>query len=229
MQARGVVGHPVEEYPQPALMCGFEQPVEGRQVTEERIDVAVVADVIAVVAHGRGEDRTQPDGVHAQVSDVVESLVHAGQITDAVAGAVGESAWVDLVDDAGPPPRRRHGHTLAPRAGRFAPGMGPEEKIRLLTPRVTRSSFSRSRDIYVGFQVLGHGGEGSAPCPWTRLLTLAPISNASSLSRSDILPSTPYASPNVDRTACTTAGLPLAMPLLSTSLWALRSRRHLRG
>src|SRR3954451_935488 len=100
MQAPGGVGPPVEEYPQPALMCGFEQPVEGRQVTEERIDVAVVADVIAVVAHGRGEDRTQPDGVHAQVPDVVESLVHARQITDAVAAAVSEGPRIDLVDDA---------------------------------------------------------------------------------------------------------------------------------
>src|SRR4051794_23322769 len=229
MQARGVVGHPVEEHPQPALMCGVEQPVKARQVTEERIYGTVVADVIAVVAHGRGEDGTQPDRVHAEVSDVVESLVHAGQIADAVAVSVGESPRVDLVDDAALPPRRRHAHTLASRAGRFAPGMGPEEKIPLLTPCVTRSSFSSSRDIYVAFQVLGHGGEGSAPCPWASLLTLAPTSSALSPSRSDILTSTPSASPNVDPTVCTTAGLPPVMRLLSTSSSAARSRRPLPG
>ena len=67
-----MVGHPVEDDPQAAPVRLGEQPVEGVEVAEDRIDVGVVADVVAEIGHRRAVDRRQPDGVDTQLRDVVE-------------------------------------------------------------------------------------------------------------------------------------------------------------
>jgi hypothetical protein len=46
-----VVGNPVEQDTQPALVGGGEERIECAEVSEQRVDVPVVADVVAVVAH----------------------------------------------------------------------------------------------------------------------------------------------------------------------------------
>ena len=72
---------------------------------EDRVDVAVVRDVVAEVRHRRAEHRREPDRVDAEIAQVGKTLGDAGQIAHAVAVAVGEGARVDLVDDGAPPPR----------------------------------------------------------------------------------------------------------------------------
>jgi hypothetical protein len=63
------------------------------------MDVVVVGDVVAVIASRRGVERQQPDGVDAEVLDVVEPLGKAAKVADAVLIAVVEGTDVDLVDD----------------------------------------------------------------------------------------------------------------------------------
>jgi hypothetical protein len=79
--------------------------VEVRERPEHRLDVLVVADVVAVVVHRRRVDRRQPQHVHPEVLQVVQPRAQAGEVADAVTVAVGEAARVDLVDDGAAPPR----------------------------------------------------------------------------------------------------------------------------
>ena len=61
MLVAGVVRHPVEEHPHAALVRFGEQAIEVGERAEERIDVAVVGDVVAEVGHRRrknGESHT---------------------------------------------------------------------------------------------------------------------------------------------------------------------------
>ena len=75
----------------PSAWASADQGVELRQVAEERVDVAVVADVVAEVGHGRAEERGDPQGVDAQPGQVVEVGPDAGQVADPVAVGVGEA------------------------------------------------------------------------------------------------------------------------------------------
>ena len=64
-----------------------EHLVEVGQRAEERVDVAVVGDVVAGVLLRRPLERAQPEGVDAEVGEVVEVRRDAGEVADAVAGA----------------------------------------------------------------------------------------------------------------------------------------------
>ena len=100
----GVVDDEVHHQLHPARVQRRDQLVELLQRAEERVDVLVVGDVVAVVGHRRAVDRAQPDDVDAEQLEVVEVGQDAAEVTDPVAVAVGEAARVDLVDDGGLPP-----------------------------------------------------------------------------------------------------------------------------
>ena len=85
---------------------------------EERVDVAVIADVVTEVFHRTFEYRRQPHCVSTKRCDMGQALRDAGQIAHAVAVAVLEGARVDLVDDAAAPPIR----CVSPRCGRLIHG-----------------------------------------------------------------------------------------------------------
>ena len=109
----GVIGYPVDDHPQAQAVGVLHQRVEGGQVAEERVDVAVVAHVVAEVGHGGAEERGDPQRIDAEPDEVGEVGSDAVQVTDAVAVGVGERARVHLVEDGPPPPgdvvdRRRH-------------------------------------------------------------------------------------------------------------------------
>ncbi len=77
------------------------------------MDVGVIGDVVAVVAQWRRIEGQQPDGVDAQLLDVVELLRQAGEIADAIAVGVLERLDVHLVDDRVLVPKRVVAHVLA--------------------------------------------------------------------------------------------------------------------
>src|SRR5215510_5802124 len=77
-----------------------QKRIEIIQDTKDRIDVGVVADIVAEIRHWRRIDRRNPDGVHAEPLQIVESAPNADQITNAIAVAVHKRAWIDLIDDA---------------------------------------------------------------------------------------------------------------------------------
>jgi hypothetical protein len=99
-----VVGDEVEEQPQAALVARRDDPVEVVAAAEERVDVAVVLNVVAHVRHRGAVHRREPDGVRAEPRDVVEVGEESRQVADAIAVPVGEAARVHLVDDGQLPP-----------------------------------------------------------------------------------------------------------------------------
>jgi hypothetical protein len=101
------------------------------------MDVEVVGHVVAVVVLRRRVARVQPDGVDAEIGEVIEPLDHAAQVTDAVTVGIGERPHVQLVHDRVVPPghrTRRHART----ATRRRPARVAVER------RTTSSSASRS-------------------------------------------------------------------------------------
>ena len=75
-----------------------------------RMDVLVIRDVVAVVAQRRRIERQQPDRVHAKALEVIELLGEAGEVADAIVGAVEEGANVRLIDDGVLEPERIVNH-----------------------------------------------------------------------------------------------------------------------
>ena len=106
----GVVDHQVHHQLHPAGVDGLGQLVDVGQRAEHRVDRLVVGDVVAVVVLGGGEDRREPHHVDAEPGDVVEVVDDAPDVAVPVPVAVGEGAWVHLVDDGAGPPRSRRVH-----------------------------------------------------------------------------------------------------------------------
>ena len=102
MLVGGVVRHQVDDDPQPEDVGALEQGVEVRERAEQRVDVAVVRDVVAGVGLGGAVERRQPDRVDAEPREVVEPRGDARQVADPVARAVGEGPRIDLIRLAGP-------------------------------------------------------------------------------------------------------------------------------
>ena len=109
----------------PAASLG-DEPLHVRHGTVLRVDVPVVADVVAVVGVGGAVYRGEPDGVGPQVTDVVQTADDAGNVPDTVAVGILEAPGIDLIDDRvfppchGPTPPRSPG---IPRRSTAATGL----------------------------------------------------------------------------------------------------------
>ena len=103
---RGVRGDEVEQQLQAAVVSLSDELVEVVHRPEDGIDRGVVRDVVAEVGERRGVDRREPERVHAEIDEVVETLRDPAQVADPVAVRVLERARVDLVDDRVLPPHR---------------------------------------------------------------------------------------------------------------------------
>ncbi len=137
MVTGGVVGHPVEQEAHSSVVKTGEQVVEVGVGPEHRVDAAVVGDVVAEVAHRRGEDRRQPQRVDTEIGQVVELAGDAGEVADAVAVRIGERPRIDLVDDGVAPPRSvGHRTPTAERRSLAASRSGSAPSTSKSTPRV---------------------------------------------------------------------------------------------
>ncbi len=101
---RAMVGDQVDDDPQSQPVGRRHQGVEVIERAEQRVDIAVVADVVAVVRLRRALERRQPDGVGAEPRDVLEPAGCAAQVPHSVAVGVDERSRVDLVDHRRAPP-----------------------------------------------------------------------------------------------------------------------------
>ena len=89
-------------------MRARDQRVEIRQRAENRIDIAIIGDVVAEILHRRSEEGRNPDRIDAELGDMVEPAGNAGQIADPVAVRIHEAARIDLVDRRAAPPWLRN-------------------------------------------------------------------------------------------------------------------------
>jgi hypothetical protein len=99
-----VVGDQVEDDAKAALVGRVDERLGLGEGAEERVDAAVVDDVVPGVGHRRGVPGVDPDGVDPEVGEVGQAGADARDVADPVAVAVGEAADVDLVDDRVAPP-----------------------------------------------------------------------------------------------------------------------------
>ena len=83
----------------PALLGFLDEAAEILHRPEIGIDVAIVGDVVAVVAAGGGVERQQPQRGDAEILQIPQFLGQPGKVADAVIVAVGEGLDVELVDD----------------------------------------------------------------------------------------------------------------------------------
>src|SRR5215475_5991520 len=104
MTIRSVIGDEIKNDFQPPLMrCGY-QVVKFVQRSEQSIDVAIIADIIAAVGHGRGIDRGNPERINAEPFKIAKTLLYSSEVTDSIAICILEGPWIDLIDDAVLPP-----------------------------------------------------------------------------------------------------------------------------
>src|SRR5579862_4423343 len=96
---RGMVDHQLRDDAQPPAGSLSDEGTEISACAVLRMNVTIVGDVVAVVPARRGIERQQPDGVDAEVLDVVQPFGESAKVADAVTVAVVESADVHLVDD----------------------------------------------------------------------------------------------------------------------------------
>ncbi len=99
MLVGGVVDHELGDDTQAPPLGFVHEAAEVAHVAELRVDIAVVGNVIAVVAPGAGIEGQQPQGGDAEVAQIVEPLGQAGEVADAVMVRVLERLDVQLVDD----------------------------------------------------------------------------------------------------------------------------------
>ena len=80
------------------------QRVKIRQRSVFRIDVAIIRHVITKILLWRRKERADPDGVNAQIGDIIQSGDDPLQVADTIAVGILKRPWIDLIDDGRFPP-----------------------------------------------------------------------------------------------------------------------------
>ena len=96
---RGVGQDQLGDHPEAAAVRLAQERPKVAQRSVGRMDLAVVGDVVAVVAQRRRIEGQEPQGGDAELLQVVELLDEPTEVADAVAVAVVEGPHVQLVDD----------------------------------------------------------------------------------------------------------------------------------
>jgi hypothetical protein len=94
-----VIDDQLGDHAQAATPGVLHEAAEISRRPEGRIDVAVIGDVVAVVAAGARIERQQPERGDAEVAQVVETLGQTGEVADAIAIRILERLDVQLVYD----------------------------------------------------------------------------------------------------------------------------------
>src|SRR5690606_12846533 len=87
-------------------MRAGDEPVEVCEGAEDRVDIAIVGDVISEIVHRRGIEWREPDRIDPKRGDIVEPRRDPREIPDGVAVRIGIAARIDLIDDRALPPQR---------------------------------------------------------------------------------------------------------------------------
>ena len=112
-----MVDHQIHHDLQTALVRFGKQLVHILQRAEQRIDILIIGNIVAIVILRGPVDRGQPQHVHAEVGQIIETAGDALQVADAVAVGILEGTRIDLVDDRVGPPRVRGGAVGADAVG----------------------------------------------------------------------------------------------------------------
>src|SRR5690606_38134058 len=99
MLVRGMVDHQLGDDPQPATMGFADEAAHVRHVAVIGVYPAIVCNVVTIVAPRRWIERQQPQGVDAQIHQVVEFLDKSGEVADTIVVGIEKGLHMQLVDD----------------------------------------------------------------------------------------------------------------------------------
>src|ERR1700687_59542 len=105
MLLRGVIGHQIHDHPDMAFFSFAYQPVEIRHFPVKGIDGGVIGNVVTEIDEWRRIHGADPDGIDAQVANIIQPRSYPVDITDAIAVGVLEAARINLIDHRVFPPR----------------------------------------------------------------------------------------------------------------------------
>lgn len=92
------------------IVDAFTQGIELTERAEDRVDIAVVGDVLPEIGDRRGVERGEPDRIDAECRQIRQACLESGLIADPIGAAILKRAGIDLVDHARLPPRPRRGY-----------------------------------------------------------------------------------------------------------------------
>ena len=85
-----MIRHHIEDHPDLALVCFFNESFGVGDGAEERIDVAIIGDVVTTVALRARKDGAEPYGIHTECLQIIETGRCTGQVADTIPVAIGE-------------------------------------------------------------------------------------------------------------------------------------------
>ena len=104
MLVRGVVRDQVHNDPKTKVVSSGDQSLSISKGSEDRVDVAVVSNVVAGVLLGSGLEGREPDRVNAKVCDRRKAVNDARKVTNSIPISIRERTRIDLVNDGVTPP-----------------------------------------------------------------------------------------------------------------------------
>ncbi len=104
MLVGGVIQHEVQNDADTAPVGFPQEDFEVLQRAILRCDIGVIRNIIATIPVGGGEVRREPDGIDAELGEVIQLFRHAFEIADAIPVPVGEGARIDLIENSSLPP-----------------------------------------------------------------------------------------------------------------------------
>ena len=99
-----VVRNDIDDDLDAELVCAGDESVGVANRAEAWINVGVIGDVVAAVLLWRRVERGEPQGIDAQILEVVEFCGDTGQVAHAVTVCVSERARIHLINNGVAPP-----------------------------------------------------------------------------------------------------------------------------
>ena len=115
-----VIEHQLDDHVHSPFVCGVQKTPEVIEGPVARVDVAVVRDVVSIVAEGRWKERKEPEAIDAKSFEIVEFLDEPWEIADAVRVPVAKRLDGQLVDDRALIPQNIALATLVRHLDRYA-------------------------------------------------------------------------------------------------------------
>ena len=130
MRDRRVVWNKIEDDFELLCMRFINEEIETFERAEDRINPAVIRDIVTEVMHWRGIDRRNPDRIYAEPDEIIKPLPDTIEIAYAITVRVLKGPRVDLIDCPDLPPLMRHDATReATKAGATIPDGAPDRAL----------------------------------------------------------------------------------------------------
>src|SRR2546427_7555486 len=99
-----MIGHIVQDELEATLVRLLKQGVQVCQGSEERMHIAVIANIITEIGHGRRVDGRKPDGINTEPAQIVQLAADTREVSYPISIAIEKTPRVNLINHARLPP-----------------------------------------------------------------------------------------------------------------------------